>query len=231
MDYTVSLALVDFLPVIFSGIGVLVLAWMIGRFDSTSGKVAYLSAALIVLGGLSKAGWKLIIAATGTDILLLENLLFIFLGPGFTLLSWSLWNAQQVMQDKEIAKNVWLRPLGVIVLFGTGAVSARVFQPDERYWFFILLTLTTFANMAVSVLVIRQSSWQGQKLAAALFIVNLVGVFALNGMARVEQNIAMQWVEEILQVLTQLAFAVAAWLMTRKAGKQGAVYSKQFVTE
>ena len=231
MDYTLNLALVDFLPVIFSGVGVFLIARMIQRFDATSGKVAYLAVMLIVMGGLSKAVWKLTIAATGSDILGLDDMLFVFLGPGFTLFSWSLWNAQQVMQGKTIAKNVWLRPLGVIALFGIGAISAKLAQPDERYWFFILLTLTTFANMAVSVLVIRQSLWQGQRLAAALFIVNLVGVFALNGMARVDQTIAMQWVEEGLQVFIQLAFAVAAWMMTRKERNSSTVYSEKFVTE
>ena len=230
MDYTVSLALVDFLPVILSGIGVFLIARMIGRFDATSGKVAYLAATLIVLGGLTKVVWKFTIAATGIDLLGVDNMLFVFLGPGFTLFSWSLWNAQQVMQGKAIAKNVWLRPLGVIALFGIGAISARLAQPGERTWFFILMTLTTFANMAVSVLVIRQSLWQAQKLAAALFIVNLVGVFALNGMARVDQTIAMQWVEEGLQVFIQLAFAVAAWMMTRKERNSSTVYSEKFVT-
>lgn len=232
MEYTVSLALFDFLPVIFSGIGVLILAQMIGRFDATSGKAAYFAALLIVLGGLSKAVWKIIIATTGTDIVWLDDLLFVFLAPGFTLLSWSLWNAQQVMQGREIAKNVWLRPLGVIALFGIGAVAAKLAQPDERYWFFILLTLTTFANLAVSVLVIRQAKQQGQPVTMGLFIFNIVMVFALSGMARIpEQTIALQWIEESLNVLAQGAFALAAGQLVAKSGDLSTAIGQKWVTE
>ena len=217
MEYTISLALVDFLPVIFSAIGVFIIANMIAGLDRTSGRMAYLAAVLITLGGLSKAVWKLIIAATGNDVVGLDDLLFVFLGPGFTLLSWALWNAQLVMAGKEIPRHVWLRPLGVIALFGIGSISARIAQPDERYWVYILLTLTTFANLAVGVLLIRQALQQKQKLTAVLFIINLIAIFALSGMARIpEQTIALQWIEETINVFAQGAFAIAAYQLARE---------------
>jgi len=217
MEYTIALALVDFLPVIFSAIGVLLIAQMISRFDHTSGLVAYLSAILITLGGLSKAVWKLVIAATGTDLSGLDDMLFIFLGIGFTLLSWALFNAQRVMAGKEIPKHVWLRPLAVIALFGIGAISARIFQPDTRYWVYILLTLTTFANLAVGILLIKQSLAFNLKVTAGLFLFNLIVIFAMSGMARIpEQTITLQWIEESINVLGQAAFAIAAWQLNRK---------------
>jgi hypothetical protein len=47
---------------------------------------------------------------------------------------------------------------------------------------------------------------------AALFIINLVGVFLLNGLARMpEQTIALQWIEESINTVSWLAFAVAAY--------------------
>jgi len=216
VEYTVSLALVDFLPVIFSAIGVFLVAQMIARFDQTSGRVAYLAATLITMGGLSKAVWKLVIAATGNDIAGLDDMLFIFLGPGFTLLSWALWNAQLVMAGKEIPRNIWLRPLGVIALFGIGAISARIVQPEARYWVYILLTLTTFANLAVGILLIRQANQQKLKVAAWLFAFNLIAIFSLSGMARIpEQTITLQWIEEVINVFGQGAFAFAAWQLGR----------------
>ena len=224
MEYTISLALVDFIPVIFSAIGVFLIAQMIARLDRTSGRVGYLAAGLITLGGLTKAVWKLVIAATGYDIAGLDDLLFVFLGPGFTLLAWALWNAQLIMTDKAIPRRVWLRPLAVIALFGFGAISARIFQPEARYWVYILLTLTTFANLAAGILLIRQAKQQNLNLAVGLFIFNLLAVFALSGLARVpEQTIALQWVEELLNVLAQGAFAFAAW----RLGQETAVAIKQ----
>jgi len=217
MEYTIALALVDFLPVIFSAIGVFLIAQMIARLDYTSGLVAYLSVILITLGGLSKAVWKLVIAATGNDLVGLDDMLFIFLGLGFTLLSWALFNAQRVMAGKDIPKNVWLRPIAVIALFGIGAISARIFQPDARYWVYILLTLTTFANLAVGILLIKQSLAFNLKVTAGLFLFNLIVIFALSGMARIpEQTITLQWIEESINVLGQAAFAVAAWQLNRE---------------
>ena len=98
-EYTVSLALFDFVPVICSGIGLFFITRMIARLDANSGKVAYLAGTLIVLGGLSKATWKLIFTSSGTDIAWMNDMLFIFLAPGFTLLSWALWNAQLALAN------------------------------------------------------------------------------------------------------------------------------------
>jgi len=60
-----------------------------------------------------------------------------------------------------------------------------------------------------------------------LFIINLVGVFALNGMARRDQTVVMQWVEESLQVCIQLSFAIAAWMMKRRASHQPSIIRLQ----
>lgn len=228
MDYTISLALVDFIPVIFSAVGVFLIARMIAEVVLTSGSVAYLSALLIALGGLTKATWKLIIATTGEDIVWLDDLLFVMLGPGFTLLAWALWNMQLALRNKPPAPKVWLRPLGVIALFGLGALSARIFQPQARYWVYILLTLTTFANLAVGVLLIRQAKRHGLTLAAGLFLFNLIAIFALSGLARVpEQTIALQWVEELLNTAAQGAFVVAAWQLARQTAVSLATSSEQ----
>ena len=217
MEYTLSLALVDFIPVIFSAVGVFLIARMVAMLDAVSGRVAYLAAGLITLGGLTKAVWKLVIAASGTDLAGLDDLLFVFLGPGFTLLSWALWNAQLRLGGKAIPKGIWLRPLGVIGLFGIGAVAAKIFTPQARYWVYILLTLTTFANLAVGILLIRQARQQQLTVAAGLFLFNLIAIFSLSGMARVpEQSIGLQWIEESINVLGQGAFAFAAWRLSRE---------------
>ncbi len=224
MDYTVSLALVDFIPVIFSGIGAYFIAQLISRVEEASGKMAYLAAGLLVLGGLTKAGWKLIIATTGNDIVWLDDLLFVFLGPGFTFMAWALWTTRQILSRRIISSNIWRFPLGVIAAFGLGAIMTRLLQPEARTWVFILLTLTTLANLTVGILLIQQARSQKLYMVAALFLFNLIAVFVLSGMARIpDQSIALQWVEESINVLAQGAFAFAAW----KLAKAAAVYFSQ----
>jgi len=48
-------------------------------------------------------------------------------------------------------------------------------------------------------------------LAGALFIINLICVFLLSGMARIpEQTITLQWIEESINAISWLCFAIAA---------------------
>ena len=45
-----------------------------------------------------------------------------------------------------------------------------------------------------------------------MFIVNLIGVFVLNGPARMpEQTIALQWIEESINTVSWLCFCIAAY--------------------
>ena len=52
MAYTMALALVDFIPVILSAIGVYYIARMVSRLDRNSGRAVYLAASLIRFSGI-----------------------------------------------------------------------------------------------------------------------------------------------------------------------------------
>lgn len=219
-EYTLALAFEDFLPVLFSSLGLFWLARMIAGLHAGSRSMAYTGWALITVGGLSKVVYKLILAAGGPSIPALNNALFVFMGPGFTLFSWALWWAQQQMAGRMPPSNVWLRPLALIAIFLVGAIAVYWVQ-GGRAWVFVLLTLTTFANLALGILLIRQARQQGLRLATALFLVNLVFVFMLNGMARMpNQTVPLQWVEQILNTFSQAAFAYAAWQLARDTARR-----------
>jgi len=65
-------------------------------------------------------------------------------------------------------------------------------------------------------LLIRQANQQKLKVAAWLFAFNLIAIFSLSGMARIpEQTITLQWIEEVINVFGQGAFAFAAWQLGR----------------
>ena len=68
MEYTVSLALVDFLPVIFTAIGLIYIARMVSHISQAHGQAAYVGAILTVAGGFFKAVWKLLIASSGGQV-------------------------------------------------------------------------------------------------------------------------------------------------------------------
>lgn len=213
MEYTIALAVEDYIPVILSSAGLLLLAQMVGRLHKQAGMMAYAGFLLITLGGVFKASWKFTIALTGKDIVWMDNSLFVLLGPGFALMAWGLWSAQQTLKNEPVPHLVWLRPLAVIALFGTGAVSSYLVQ-GGRTWVFILLGLTTFSNLAVGILLIRQARQNGLKTAAALFLFNLVAVFTLSGLARIEpQTIPLQWSEQIINTFSQGAFFYASWCL------------------
>ncbi len=211
MEYTLGLALEDFIPVILSSVGLCFIVQMIARVDERYGRFAQISWILITIGGLCKAAWKLIMALSdGTnDVRFLDNALFVFLAVGFSVMAWSLSNAQRQEAGKAAVPMYWFAGVG---LFYVGAVVTAVSQPDSRTWVFILLGLTTIANVITAVLLIHQAWRQSMRLEAVLFTVNILAVFMLSGMARIDpQTIPLQWAEQIINTLAQGTFAYAGW--------------------
>lgn len=212
MEYTLSLALEDFVPVILSSIGLYFIRQMVMKRDGTSSQLATLGWILITLGGLSKATWKLIMALTDAtvDIRLLDNALFVFLAPGFVCMAWAMWR----MRGGK--GGVWGVPAGIISTFYILATITAVTNPGSRTWVFVLLGLTTLANLAFGILLIRQAWQTDKKPMAFLFLFNLVAIFVLSGLARIEpQTIPLQWTEQIINTFSQGAFAYAGWQLSQ----------------
>lgn len=221
-EYTVIMALQDYLPVILSSIGLMFLARMVARIDPESGRLAYLGWFLITLGGVSKATWKLIMAASQsqTNLVWMDDSLFLLMGPGFLCMGFAIWYAQRRMQEKQrpFFKNVFIVPVVINLIFVALAVFMSLKQPTSRVPFFILLGLTTIANFVTSGLVIRQGWQLGSKLIALLFAFNLLAILMLTGMARIDpQTIPLEWTAQITNTFSNAAFAFASyklWQMT-----------------
>lgn len=214
--YNLPLAIEDFVPVLLSSLGLLILSRMMWQADKNAGTFTTIGWILVTLGGFCKALWKLIMAlsASQTDITFLDNSLFIFMAAGFTLFAWGIWVGQQNLAQRPVSTKLWPVPIGIIALFYTGAITTAVTQSD-RTWFFILLGLTTLANVVMAVLLINQAWRERMPTAAGLFLTNLLAVFVLQGLARVpDQTIALQWVEQGLNTLAQGAFALGAWKLS-----------------
>jgi len=210
MEYTISLALVDFLPVIFTTIGFYFLFKMVSHVDATQGKVFLIGAVLTVMGGLIKATWKLIIASTGNDFRWMDDGMFVWMAPGYTILVWSIWQTVRAVREKKTF-NVWLTPAIIVILTLAGSFYLNTSSPDSPAWKLILLSVMVLASVITSILLIVFAFRQKLTLAGVLFVINLIIIFVMNGLARIpEQTIALQWIEESINSVSWLCFAVAS---------------------
>ncbi len=212
MDYTLSLALVDFLPVGFTAIGLYFIYRMVAHIHVWQGNVAALGAVLTVAGGFFKALWKLLMALSGgtIDINWMEDGLFVFMAPGYTLLAWSVWQTVRAVQGKKVF-NTWLAPVILITIMFAGSYYLYTSNPASPAWERLLLSVMVLATVITGILLIVFGFRQELPLAGWLFIINLVGIFLLNGLARLDdQTIALQWIEESINTVAWLSFAFAS---------------------
>lgn len=212
MKYTLSLALLDYLPVILTAIGLIVIVRMVAHINATQGKVAMIGTVLTAGGGAFRATWKLLMAASnGTrDIFWLEDGLFVLMAPGYTLLAWSVWQTVRIAQGKR-SLHAWYPPFVVIVVMFSISVFLFITQPDSPAWERVLLSIMVLATLITGIFLILFAFRQKLRAAGWLFILNLAGIFILNGLARIgDQTIPLQWIEEGVNTISWLAFAIAA---------------------
>lgn len=217
MEYTLSLALEDFIPVIFSSIGLYFVSRMVGNINTRLGQMATIGWILVTIGGFLKATWKLVMALTQaqTNIVWFDKGMFIWMAAGFTLLAFALWLIGEIRSGKRQPNRIWLGPaivlgLSLFAIFFTGFPDVTI-----NTWRFILLGVMTIGNVVMVVLLIQQARANNQNLLAVLFLVNIVIVFILSGLARIpEQSIPLQWTEQLLNTFAQGAFAYAAWKLS-----------------
>ena len=219
MEYTLSLALVDFLPVLFAAFGYFYIFRLVSFVLPVQGRIALLGGILVVSGGLSRAIWKLLMAASEgtTNLVWLEDAMFILMAPGYILLAWSVWQTARSVQGKRIF-GVWLLPVTIVLI--VLLTSFYMYNSDSGFvvWERILLTTLVFATLLTGILLVIFAFRLKLTLAAALFLVNLVIILVMNWMARQpEQPIRLQWVEEVLNTLSWLAFAVGARILYQYA--------------
>ncbi|MBX3059850.1 MAG: hypothetical protein KF770_25640 [Anaerolineae bacterium] len=212
-EYTIALALEDFIPVIFSSIGLYFVSRMVAGVDGRLGQMATIGWLLITIGGLLKATWKLLMALsnTETNIVWMDKGMFLWMAAGFTLVAFAVWFMSETLGGRR-PRRIWLGP-GVVLGLSLAAILFTGF-PDfaENTWRFILLGVMTIGNVVLVVLLIQQARRLGLNLLALLFLVNIVIVFVLSGLARMpNQTIPLQWTEQLLNTVAQGAFAYAAW--------------------
>jgi hypothetical protein len=220
-QYGLDLALFNFVPVLLTALALAFIARLARTLAAASAPMALAGAALVVLAGLCKASWKLILAGGGPDLPWLASALFPLMAPGFTLLAFAVWRAQRTTAAPP--RRPWLVPLALIGLaYGIAALRSWGLGVD-RGWFLPLLALASLANLTLTALLLRESWRRRVVWLAPLFLVNLAMVFALQRIARIEpMTLDLHWLEQSLTALGAGAFALGAVLLSRRVRREPA---------
>ena len=215
-EFTLGLALYDFVPVALTGAAVYFIARLIQATGVGYAGLAFAGAGLVVTAGLLKALWKLNATLTGGDVLWMANELFPLMAAGFALLAAGMWGAQRRLRIKGAPGWLWLVPLALIgVTYGVAAYQTWG-AGVERGWFGPDMNLASLANITLTVLLFVTPWRQARRGLAFLFLVNLAMVFALIPLAQMEsQSIAIHWFEQTLTAVGAGTFALASYRLYR----------------
>ncbi len=207
-QYSVPLALEDYLTVVFSAVGLILLTRMVLQMDRALGRMALIGTVLTVAGGVLKATGKLVLALGGPDIAVMNLGLFPLIAPGFTLLAWSLYHVRRSFRSQPSLPRPWLVPGLLIALFAAGSLALWTVGGP---WRLPLILLSSLANI-VLLLMLALAAWGRQlRLASVLFLATLVVVLVMSQMTQIKnQTIGMVWFEQLSQSIAQALFAFAA---------------------
>ncbi len=190
-NYLLVLAIYDFLPVIFFFVGGLYLAKIaLMTLDNYMSVIFITGVLLIFLGGASKAAWKLLFVSHIADIHWMSELQFIFMSIGYLATLIPLLN---LVRSQNKNKKF---PLYSIAIW--------------KIPFLIIMTLAclgTYATLAVI-------SFRRQlRLTAIGFVISIIGVILLGFLASRSQTLSLQWIEQSINSLTNLSFALSSILL------------------
>ncbi len=208
-NYTLSLALFDYVPVFLSGIGLYFITKWITSRRADLATMAAVGSVLIFLGGFFKATWKLIWVLAQVDINILEHSLFVLLGSGFIVLACALGKSL-----KENAAASWNLPLSLLALALLLTVGANMGQINVTI---VGIVITTLGNAYFSIRLTAHCFSRKEYLPAALILGNFILILFQGAIARTEgHTVDQQWLAEINNTAAQGVFALGAWLIHRR---------------
>jgi hypothetical protein len=199
--YSLGLALFDFVPTFFFLIGAFFLVkTVLICVGKPAARMLMAGSALVFIGGFLKAVWKLLYAAQIADIVWMAEAQFLLLGIGFL----------------AIFITVFL-----MVRKRKNSVAGAALFLGMAPWKIPFLFLMTVTSLGAEGILAYLSFQRGLRLAAAGFVVGVLGLLAMGALASAEQSVAMQWVEESVNTLGQGGFMVGCILLYRDFKARG----------
>jgi hypothetical protein len=205
VDYTVTLAAYDAVPVVLFVIAYLVIGFMLAEQDRDRSRLAVVGAVLAGIGGMAKVAWKFILAFNGQDIAVLDAMLFPLVGTGLLLVAGSI-RPRWSVRGTVIIVGVMVTLAGVL----SWTVAPRVGQ-------LVMLAVMTIATVLIALRLFTVARQAGRPEAASLALVSLVVAFLMAGLARLDQSTAQQWAAEVTNTVGQGAL-LACVLLLRATG-------------
>jgi hypothetical protein len=148
---------------------------------------------LVLVGGTSKAIWKLLVTLGVGDFWLLGELQFMLLAPGFLAML-----------------------VSVILTFTAERSQGDAARLAMAPWKIPLLATMTVSSLGLQGLLSYLAFRRKARLAGAMYVVAILCVLSMAGLAGGEQSIARQWIEESINAAGQIAFALGSyWLYLR----------------
>ena len=205
-EYNVALAIEDFVPVVLAGIAFWVLAQAVRAQVPRAYPVALIGGALVTVGGLCKATWKILVATGCWEYPILENLLFPCIATGFSLTAWA---AMCVLRGREVTPWPFVAfPIGA----GLGAGWMSWSAGEYQNWPLLIAAAVAACVMAVCLAII---AFRAKKTSVGvLFVIYTIGTNVLPPLAaQPDQSLENQWAAQLTNSAVQLCFLLGAlWL-------------------
>lgn len=191
--YSLGLALFDFVPNLAFLVGAYFLVRLVQLERGTRcGRMAMAGTLLVFLGGALKATWKLLYATGTADIQWMSQIQFVLLSPGFLAMLVAI-----VLMARKQRKS--------------GPMPLLAMAP----WKIPFLAVMTICSIGAQGILTYIAFRRGVRLAGALFALAVLCTFGMGGMASATQTVAMQWVEEGINSIGQISFAIGCYLLYR----------------
>lgn len=189
-EYSLSLALLDFVPnlAFLAGGYYLVKTVKLARGQKCA-QMCFSGWMLVFMGGLLKATWKLLYTLGIADIQVFSQAQFVLLAPGFLALLVS-----TILLARSSTKKV--QPVAYVI----------------AAWKIPLLAVMTLSSLGAQGILSFISFRRKAPLAGFLFIIAVLCMLAMSGMASgSEQSTTAQWAEEIINSVGQISFAIGCY--------------------
>ena len=195
---TPMMALMDFLPVIFFGIGALYFLRIGYRFLGQGYYTAMAGGAVLCfVGGFYKAASKLMEASVGYCIVALEASQYVFLAPGFLLL--------------------FIAALALIKYKTLQGLPAAA--PAFEMWKIPFLALMTLANLGFLIAMAVFALKRKLRLPAVLYILSILATILMSYLATQPFTTSMHWLAQSINSIVQLLAMAGHIILCREVLK------------
>ena len=203
-DFSVGMALFDYIPVVFFALGAFIL---LRDFYKRVRKDTYLLFAigviLVAVGGIFKATWKLLYAANICDIAIFDELFFPLQSFGFLLAGVAV----------------------ILMLFSKSAKSSKLYAMEPSLLIMILLMVSGLGLMDAGLCVI--SKRLKKPVAIVVFALSFICCLGMGYLSSKDfEKASMNWIAECVNFCGQGLFLLGTW-MIHKAGLSKLNFQKE----